>query len=323
MSLTKPRDRSKVIALSGGIGGAKLALGLKRILSAGTLTIIANTADDFEHIGLHVSPDIDTLVYTLAGLNNTELGWGRAGETWTFMQALAALKVETWFNLGDGDLAMHVLRTARLAKGESLSAITSDVCEALDVGASILPMSDQPVRTRLLTDQGWLDFQDYFVGRQAKPVVQALDYVGIESAMPSPGLIERLTSDDVAAIVICPSNPFISVEPILAVPGISRALQDASAPVIAISPIINGKAVKGPTAKMFQELGYPATATAVLQRYEGLIDIFIADPRDMEDMTGISTTVSVHASDIMMVTLEDRERLARTVMELAQERSVH
>lgn len=286
-------------------------------MPAATLSIVANTADDFEHIGLHVSPDIDTLVYTLAGLSNTEQGWGRAGETWTFMKALASLKGETWFNLGDGDLAMHVLRTARLAAGETLSTITADVCAALEVGAHIIPMSDQPVRTRLRTDEGWLDFQDYFVGRQAKPVVHELLYAGIETARPAPGLIDQLTAKDVAAIVICPSNPLISIEPILSVDGIAQALRAASAPVIAISPIINGKAVKGPTAKMLEELGHEASAATVLKRYDGLIDAYIADPRDMDSLTASASDITLHAADIMMVSLEDRDRLARTVMDVA------
>jgi len=310
-------NHGKVIALSGGIGGAKLALGLKRILPADSLTIIANTADDFVHMGLHISPDIDTLVYTLAGLSNTELGWGRQGETWSFMKAIESLGGETWFNLGDGDLAMHVLRTSRLAKGDTLTSITADVCKTLNVGARILPMSDQSVRTRLRSDDGWLDFQDYFVGRQAKPVVHELSYAGIETSKPAPGLVDALTAVDVAAIVICPSNPFISIEPILAVPGIAQAIQDARAPVIAISPIIDGKAVKGPTAKMLRELGSESTAAAVLQRYDGLLDAYIADPRDTKSLQTAASDVSLHPADIMMVSLDDRERLAQTVMSVA------
>lgn len=307
----------KMVALSGGIGGAKLALGLKRILAQDSLTIIANTADDFEHMGLYVSPDIDTLVYTLAGINNAELGWGRAGETWTFMKTMKALGGETWFNLGDGDLAMHVLRTHRLSRGETLAAITADICQSLDVGAQILPMSNQPVRTRLRTSEGWLDFQDYFVGRQSEPVIDALEYADIDAAQAAPGIIEAITSTETAAIVICPSNPLISIEPILAVAGIREAVAQATAPVIAISPIIDGNAVKGPTAKMLRELGYEAAAATVLGRYEGLLDAYIADPRDMNALEPIGSAAKLVPTDIMMVTLEDRERLARTVMDVA------
>ncbi len=317
MSTDRP-NRTKVVALSGGIGGAKLALGLKRILPVDSLTIIANTADDFEHMGLYVSPDIDTLVYTLADLSDTERGWGRADETWTFMAATQSLGGETWFNLGDGDLAMHVLRSARLAKGHSLTAITVDVCARLGVGAHVLPMSDQPVRTRLRSNDGWLDFQEYFVGRQAQPVVHEITYAGIDAAHPASGLIETLHADDIAAIVICPSNPLISIEPILTVPGIRQALAKASAPVIAVSPIIDGQSVKGPTAKMLRELGHAATAATVLQRYDDLLDAYIADPRDMKALEAIGSGVSLVPADIMMVTLDDRERLARTVMDVAQ-----
>ncbi|MFY0610282.1 MAG: 2-phospho-L-lactate transferase [Hyphomicrobiaceae bacterium] len=310
--------QQRVVALSGGIGGAKLALGLKRVLPPDSLTIIANTGDDFEHMGLSISPDIDTLIYTLAGLSDTQRGWGRANETWTFMSAVQALGGETWFNLGDGDLAMHVQRTARLAEGHSLSTITADNCATLGVGALILPMSNQPVRTRLQSEEGWLDFQDYFVGRQAEPVVNDISYAGSEAANPAPGLIDVLTAEDVAAIIICPSNPLISIEPILAVPGVRQALRKASAPVIAVSPIIDGQSVKGPTAKMFRELGFAVSAATVLQRYNDILDAFIADPRDMHALETISTEIVLVPADIMMVTLDDRERLARTVMDVAQ-----
>lgn len=317
--MTGTAQPDKVVALSGGIGGAKLALGLKRILAPGALTVIANTADDFEHYGLAISPDIDTLVYTLAGLSDTERGWGRADETWTFMAALGALGGETWFNLGDGDLAMHVLRTSRLAKGESLTDITADVCRTLDVGAHIIPMSDQPVRTRLRSDAGWLDFQDYFVARQAEPTVREIAYAGVEQASPAPGLLDIVQADDVAAIVVCPSNPLISIEPILAVAGVREAIGRASAPVISVSPIIAGQSVKGPTAKMLRELGHSTTAATVLQRYEGLLDAYIADPRDMKDLEAIAGHPALIPADIMMVTLDDRERLARTVMDVARQ----
>lgn len=321
--MSEPSTKAKnVVALSGGIGGAKLALGLKRILPPGDLTVIANTADDFEHMGLYVSPDIDTLIYTLAGLNNTELGWGRAGETWTFMETMKALGGEAWFNLGDGDLAMHVLRTHRLSQGDTLTAITADICSTLDVGARILPMADQPVRTRLRTDEGWLDFQDYFVGQQSAPIIQELEYAGIDTARAAPGIIEAITSPVTAAIVICPSNPLISIEPILAVDGIRDAITQATAPVIAISPIIDGTAVKGPTAKMLRELGHEATAATVLGRYEDLLDAYIADPRDMNALQQTSSEAKLVAADIMMVTLDDRERLARTVMDVAADLAV-
>jgi len=311
-----------IVALSGGIGGAKLALGLDRILTDDRwadhgLTVIANTADDFEHMSLYVSPDIDTLVYTLAGLANTDLGWGRSGETWSFMQAMEKLGGDTWFNLGDGDLAMHVWRTSRLSRGDTLSTITKSICQSLSIRADILPMSDQPVRTRLRTDRGWLDFQPYFVGHKAEPTVHEIDYRGINDAKPAPGIIDALTSPNTTAIVICPSNPLISIEPILAIPGIRQAIKDAQAPVIAVSPIINGKAVKGPTTKMLRELGHEATAATVLQRYGDLLDAFIADPHDMKSLQSVASGVSLISADIIMMSLNDRERLARTVMDVA------
>lgn len=312
--LAAPR---KVIALSGGIGGAKLALGLKQVLPEGALTVIANTGDDFVHMGLHVSPDIDTLVYTLAGLNNPETGWGRVDETWSFMAAAEALGGEAWFKLGDGDLAMHVLRTARLAGGETLSAVTAEVCRALGVGAAIVPMSDQLVRTMLRSDEGWLEFQDYFVRRQAAPVVAEIIYEGAADAAPPHGLCELIVGEDVDAIVICPSNPLISVEPILAVPGIRNALATACSPVVAVSPIIAGRAVKGPTAKMLHELGFAADAATVMQRYAGLIDAFVADSNDVAALEALGSDVVLAGGDIMMTTLADRERVARCVLEVA------
>ena len=306
-----------VVALSGGIGGAKLALGLKRVLPAGTLSVIANTGDDFEHLGLTVSPDIDTLVYTLAGLSNTAQGWGRMDETWTFMAALAALGGPDWFQLGDGDLAMHVMRTHRLAGGETLTAITADMAQSLGVGAAILPMADRPVRTKLLTADGVLDFQDYFVRQRAGPAITGVRYAGAEAAEVTAAVRAVLSDPALGAIVIAPSNPLISIEPILAVPGMRDAIRRAGVPVVAVSPIIAGQAVKGPTAKMMRELGQEPTAANVLERYRGLVDAFIADPADIRDLEGQGEGVTLIGANVMMRTLEDRDRLARLVIETA------
>src|SRR5690242_12860474 len=226
-----------VLALSGGIGGAKLALGLYRVLRPDALTVVANTGDDFEHLGLAISPDIDTLLYTLAGLDNPETGWGRRDETWTFMAALGALGGETWFKLGDGDLATHVERTRRLAGGESLSQITDDFRRRLGISARILPMTDDRVRTRLLTEEGWLEFQDYFVRLRAEPVVHEIVYDGAAEARPNREIIAALAAIDLEMVVICPSNPFLSIDPILALPNVRQALRACRAPVIAVSPI--------------------------------------------------------------------------------------
>jgi LPPG:FO 2-phospho-L-lactate transferase len=305
-----------VVALSGGIGGAKLALGLSRVLPPERLIVVANTGDDFEHLGLATSPDLDTLMYTLAGVSDPERGWGRREETWTFMAALAALGGETWFQLGDGDLATHVERTRRRAAGEPLSRITDDFCRRLGVAPRILPMSDDRVRTRVRTSEGWLDFQDYFVRKRCAPEVKELAYEGAAQARPNPRLIAALADAHLGAVVICPSNPYLSVDPILALPGVRGALTACPAPVIAVSPIIGGRAVKGPTAKMMRELGLPSTATAVAQHYDGLIDLFVVDHSEGE----ISLPhMRIAKAAILMSALADREALAKTVLALADE----
>jgi LPPG:FO 2-phospho-L-lactate transferase len=301
-----------VLALSGGIGGAKLALGLYRVLPLETLTVVANTGDDFEHLGLAVSPDIDTLLYTLSGQDNLELGWGRRDETWTFMAALERLGGETWFRLGDGDLATHVERTRRLARGESLSAITDDFRRRFGIAARLLPASDDPVRTRLRTDEGWLDFQDYFVRRRCAPIVREIVFAGAETARPHPDILAALADPALRLVAICPSNPFISIDPILAVPGIRRALQDCPAPVLAVSPIIGGKAVKGPTAKMMQELGLPVGAAAVARHYRDFLDLYVADEADARELAGLGVPVALTRT--LMTTLAERKALATTVL---------
>lgn len=306
-----------VLALSGGIGGAKLALGLSRILPPEMLTIVANTGDDFEHLGLSISPDIDTLMYTLAGLDNPETGWGRRGETWAFMNALAELGGETWFKLGDRDLAVHVERTRRLRSGESLSQITADLCQKLGVPVRILPMTNDPVRTRIRTDEEWLDFQDYFVRYQSRPVVQEIVFAGVAVARPQPDFLATLADPALRAVVICPSNPLISIEPILAVPGVRQAMRDCGAPVIAVSPIIAGRAVKGPTAKMLGELGITPSAKSVARRYADIVDVFVADPEDAAVMRDAGLDMVVHATPTLMKTLGDREHLAHVVLQAA------
>ncbi|HYM73119.1 MAG TPA: 2-phospho-L-lactate transferase [Stellaceae bacterium] len=306
-----------LLALSGGVGGAKLALGLYRILPPDTLTIVANTGDDFEHLGLSISPDLDTLLYTLSGEANPELGWGRRGETWTFMAALEKLGGACWFRLGDGDLATHVERTRRLATGESLSAIIDDFRRRLGIAARLLPMSDMPVRTRLDTDHGRLDFQDYFVRLRCAPVVKNIEFAGSEVAHPHPGFLATLADPKLRAVVICPSNPFISVDPILGLPGVREALRRCRAPIVAVSPIIGGKAVKGPTAKMMEELGLPVDAGAVARHYGDLIDIYIADEIDRNSLAGLGLPTVLAST--LMVTLEDREALAEIALAAAEQ----
>jgi LPPG:FO 2-phospho-L-lactate transferase len=304
-----------IIALSGGVGGAKLALGLSRIMPPENLLVVVNTGDDFEHLGLSISPDIDTVVYTLAGLANREVGWGRYDETWSFMETMEALGGETWFRLGDRDVALHVERTRRLRRGESLSAVTADLCRRMGVGPRVVPMTDDPVRTRLLTESGWLDFQEYFVRRRCEPVVTELQFQGASAAKPHPEFVAALADESLEAVVICPSNPFISVEPILAMPGVRQAMIDSPAPIIAVSPIIAGQAVKGPTAKMMKELGLDPSAGTVAHRYHDLLDGYVIDHADMSEVVSIDARVTL--AQTLMRTMEDREALARTVLDAA------
>ena len=305
-----------IIALSGGVGGAKLALGLSRIMPPEDLLVVVNTGDDFEHLGMSISPDIDTVAYTLSGLANREVGWGRHDETWSFMETMEALGGDTWFRLGDRDMALHVERTRRLRNGESLSVVTADLCRRMGVGPRVVPMTDDPVRTRLLTDLGWLDFQEYFVHRRCEPVVSQLQFQGAGAAKPHPAFLEALADESLEAVVICPSNPFISVEPILAIPGVREALMACKAPIIAVSPIIAGRAVKGPTAKMMTELGLDPSAGTVAQRYANLLDGYVIDHADMSEVVSIDARVTL--AQTLMTTMEDREALAKIVVEAAK-----
>ncbi len=308
------------VALSGGVGGAKLALGLCDVLEdAGRLTVVANTGDDFEHLGLRVCPDLDTLTYTLAGLANPETGWGRAGESGAFMEALDALGGETWFFLGDKDLAIHVERTRQLRAGESLSAVTSDLCARLGIEARIVPMSDDPVPTVVETEDGPLAFQHYFVRERCRPKVMGFRHEGAEQARPSTGFLDALAAPDLGAVIICPSNPYISIDPILTLPGVRAALEACRAPVIAVSPIIGGQAVKGPTAKMMAERGIAPNAAAIAEHYAGLIDGFVLDEADRDAAAGIAATgVAVEVTATMMNARAEKQALARAVLAFAE-----
>jgi len=307
-----------VIALSGGVGGAKLAFGLTRVLGPEDLTIVVNTGDDFEHLGLTVCPDIDSVTYALAGLSDRERGWGLAGETWGFMAALKRLGGADWFNLGDHDLAMHVERSRRLAAGQPLSQVTADLAGALGVTHAIVPMSDDRVRTFVETDAGRLAFQAYFVRERCAPVVHSLEFMGAAQARPSPAFAAALARKDLDAIVICPSNPYLSVDPILAAPGVAEAIRAAPCPRVAVSPIIGGEALKGPAAKLMAELGVKPGAAAVADHYRGLIDGLVIDISDRADTAEVErrgmAALAVHS---IMTTDEDRTRLARDCLEFA------
>jgi LPPG:FO 2-phospho-L-lactate transferase len=277
-----------IVALAGGVGGAKLAKGLADVLAPDELMVVVNTGDDFEHLGLRVSPDLDTVMYTLAGINDSARGWGIAGETWNFMQGLAALGGETWFQLGDRDLATHVERTHRLRAGESLSAVTERLCAQLGVRQRVVPMSDEPVRTLVHTTDGILAFQEYFVRRRAEPAVARLEFAGVDRARMAEAFLHGLESPSLSAVVICPSNPYLSIAPILALEGMRTALQRSRVPVIAVSPIVAGRALKGPAAKIMRELGKEPSSLEVARFYHGLIDALVVDQADRELGASIS-----------------------------------
>ncbi len=307
-----------VVALSGGVGGAKLALGLAQVVPADALTVVVNVGDDFEHLGLSISPDIDTLTYVLAGLDDTERGWGRRGESWVFMDALKALGGETWFNLGDKDLALHVERTRRLKAGETLSQVTAKIARRLGIAPRIMPASDDPVRTSVETPDGPLAFQHYFVREQCRPEVRGFAYRGAERARANPDVLAALAASDIEAVIICPSNPYISVDPMLAIPTLRQAVERCLAPVIAVSPIVGGRALKGPAAKMMAELGVAPNALSVARHYGALLDGFVLDRADAASAAEIHDLgMAVLAAPTVMRTAEDKAALARAVLDFA------
>lgn len=305
-----------LVILSGGVGGAKLVDGLAAVLAPEQLTVVVNTGDDFDHLGLRICPDLDTVLYTLAGLADPETGWGRGDESWNFLQTLTQLGGPSWFRLGDHDLALHVERTRRLDSGEPLSRVMQGLARALGVRVKILPMSDDATPTMVTTDEGSLPFQEYFVARAWQPKVLGFTFAGIERARPAPGVLEALHTAD--AVVFGPSNPWVSVDPILAVPGIRDAL--AGRRVLAVSPIVAGLALKGPAAKMFIELGIPPSAVAVAEHYRRSVTDFVLDRSDSE-LQGAVQDLGMRCwlADSVMATAEDRLRLARRVVALLKE----
>lgn len=310
----------RILALAGGVGGAKLALGLSHVLPPEALTVAVNTADDFEHLGFSISPDLDTVMYTLAGVANPETGWGRLGESWTVMEALGAVGGATWFQLGDKDLATHIERTRRLRAGESLSSVTRDLAARLGVKPAMVPMSDDPVRTMVATDQGELAFQDWFVRLRCEPAVKSVRFAGAETAKPHPALLETV---GLRGIVVCPSNPFVSVAPILAVPGVRDALAGFGGPRVAVTPIVGGQAIKGPAAKMLAELGHDVSALGVARYYQEWIDGFVLDAEDAALAGGIAALgMRVRVADTMMRNDADKRRLAAQVLDFVDELAI-
>lgn len=304
-----------ILALAGGVGGAKLANGLAAALPPGELVVVVNTGDDFEHLGLSICPDIDTVTYTLGGINNRALGWGQQGESWAFMDAVRTLGGADWFALGDRDLATHVLRSVRLRAGESLSAVTADIAGRLGIAQRIVPMSDDPVRSMVDTDEGELPFQEYFVKRRCEPRFIGIRFHGASEARPSPGFLAALDDPALEAIIFCPSNPMLSIAPILAVPGIARRLAARRVPCVAVSPFIGGKAVKGPAAKIMAELGLPTTPAGLAAHYGDLLDGLIIDRAD--GGSG-SSTPALLATDSLMRDEADQQRLATETIAFAR-----
>ncbi len=296
----------KIIALAGGVGGAKLAHGLAQILPPEDLTVIVNTGDDFEHLGLSICPDLDTVCYTLAGLANPETGWGRQNETWNVIANIERLGGVSWFRLGDQDFATHIERTRRLKEGKPLSQVTKEFCEAWGIKQTVLPMSDSPVRTIVDTDEGELAFQEYFVHRHCEPRVKGFRFDGIEGAQSVIGAREAIEAADV--VVICPSNPWVSVDPIL------RILKKINKPVVAVSPIIGGKTVKGPAAKMYAELGIEPSALAVAEHYRNLLAGFVLDNQDKQLSDNLKTS-KILVTDTLMNSTADRARLAKDLLQ--------
>ncbi len=311
-----------VLALSGGVGGAKLCLGLQGVLPPGALWVVANTADDFTLHGLRICPDIDTLLYTLSGRSNREQGWGLAGESWHVLEALRELGGETWFQLGDRDLATHLWRTGELAAGRSLSQVTATLAERLGINNAILPMCEQPVSTLVHTDRGDLDFQRYFVEHRCEPTVSGFEFRGVEQAEPPATLMSQIAGQAPEAIILCPSNPFVSMDPILAVPGLWQTLAAVDSPVFAVSPIVAGSALKGPAAKMMAELGLAVTATGVAehyaQSYPGLVDYFVLDDSDATLAADINALgLQAEIMSTVMQTDDDKRALGQRLLTIA------
>ena len=301
----------KVVALAGGVGGAKLAAGLQAILRPGDLTVIVNTGDDFEHWGLTICPDLDTVTYNLAGINNPEMGWGRTGETFAAMSIISELGGEDWFRLGDKDLAVHLRRTEWLRQGISLSEVTDRLRRSLGIPSCIVPMSDSPVRTLVHTDEGDLPFQHYFVRCRCEPMVIDLTFVGAAEARLSEAVGEALATAEL--VVFCPSNPYLSIDPILSIPGLRQQLRRMNAPKIAVSPIVGGQAIKGPAAKMMRELGHSISPLTVVDHFDGLLTGFVLDEQDavLRDAVDLPALVT----NTLMTDLASKTLLAQQVID--------
>lgn len=307
-----------ILTLCGGVGGAKLAYGLSRTADPDDLLVVVNTGDDFLHLGLHISPDLDTVMYTLAGEADPERGWGLAGETWNFMEAIARFKGSDWFRLGDRDLATHLYRTRALQHGLGLAEVTKSLCDAFGIKHRVLPMTDDPLQTIIATDQGDLPFQDYFVRLDCRPRVRSVRFNWVEMARPHPEFAALLNNRELRAVILCPSNPFLSIDPILSLEGVRQGLQSTPAPVVAVSPIVGGKALKGPAARIMEELGMAANNLSIAQYYRDFMDGLIIDRVDEDEAPAIEKLgIKVKLTDTVMHSMQDREKLAETTLDFA------
>ncbi len=304
-----------IVMLAGGVGASKLILGFSRLLSPDQLTIIGNTGDDMELFGLRICPDLDTVLYTLCGKVNPETGWGIEADSFHCLKVLQELGGAGWFQLGDRDLATHIWRTSLLKQGHSLTQVTDRLCQAFEVNQKLLPMTDSFVPTSLMTDRGELHLQEYLVREGCRPVLKELKYSNIEQAQPAPGVADALLKAE--AVLLCPSNPLISIGPILAVPGIKELLVQTQAPVIAVTPIVNQRALKGPTAKMLAELDYAVSPTAIAEIYKDFLDVFVLDERDGELQEEIEALdLRVVTTNTVMTNTEGKIDLARRLLEM-------
>ena len=301
----------RVVCLSGGVGGAKLARGLHDVLGLGELTVVGNVGDDVEVLGLSVSPDLDSVLYALAGLNDEERGWGRTGETWRTLESAAAWGGEDWFRLGDLDLGLHLVRTQRLREGATLSIVTAELCAAVGVATQLLPATDDPLRTHVVTPAGSFSFQEWFVARRHEDEVDGVVYNGADASRPAPGVLEAIQAAD--RLVVAPSNPYVSIGPILAVPGLRDALAARAVPLVAVSPLIGGRAVKGPLDRMLRRMAGGTTPAHVTDCYRGLIDALVIDAADAPADAAVPLVVT----ETLMTDRSAARRLAETVLEVA------
>ncbi|XOV80926.1 MAG: 2-phospho-L-lactate transferase [Aestuariibacter sp.] len=301
----------RYLALCGGVGGAKLARGLAMSLPSESLTIAVNTGDDFQHMGLHISPDIDTVIYHLANVYNREQGWGLQNESWSFMQQVTSLGMEDWFRLGDKDLATHVFRSDKLRKGDTLSSVTQQLARRFGISLDLVPMSDDPVPTKLKSENQWLDFQTYFVKRQCRDTISEIHYQNAQNVAPSEGLKQALADPNLAGVIFCPSNPLLSIAPILAVRGVKEAISNLSVPRILVSPLVGDKAFKGPTVEILRSMGITTNIRGLCDYYDCLITDVILDHQDEAQLPFLSQRLQCHQTNIKLSNDQDKQNLAQ------------